>query len=410
MKDQGILIIALLLGTSAFAQQPKDKGGFIPYDNAFYGEIKKGIRDYETQDRNSPRTFKMDYTGKDIPKSVDEFKTVWCNDPLSQGRTGTCWCFASSSFFESEIHRITGKEVKLSELYTVYWEYVEKAREYVKTRGESFFGEGSETNAVPRMMAQYGVVPQEAYNGMQSGQKYHDHKGLYREMKHYLKTIKEQGAWNEEVVLAIVKNILDHYIGEPPATFKWNGSVYTPQAFFEKVTKLKTDEYVNFMSLKEKPWWENAEYKVPDNWWRSDDYYNVPADDFMEAIKSALSEGYSLAIGGDVSESGYSSQHDAAMVPSYDIPGEYIDDNARQFRFSNKSTTDDHAIHLVGWKEHNGDTWFLVKDSGSGAQNGKNRGYYFYHEDYVKLKIMTFTVHKDGVKNTLKKMKEVGMR
>ncbi|MCK5740763.1 MAG: peptidase C1, partial [Chlorobi bacterium] len=61
--------------------------------------------------------------------------------------------------------------------------------------------------------------------------------------------------------------------------------------------------------------------------------------------------------------------------------------------------------HLVGYTEKDGDTWFLIKDSGSGARNGKNSGYYFYHEDYIKLKIMNYTVHKSIVKDLLKKFK-----
>ena len=126
----------------------------------------------------------------------------------------------------------------------------------------------------------------------------------------------------------------------------------------------------------------------------------------MGIIKSGLKSGYSFSIGGDVSESGYSPFHDAAMVPTYDIPSEYIDDHARQFRFSNGATTDDHAIHLVGYKDTKNGTWFLIKDSGSASRNGKNKGYYFYHEDYVKLKTMTYTVHKDAAKDILKKFKK----
>ena len=91
---------------------------------------------------------------------------------------------------------------------------------------------------------------------------------------------------------------------------------------------------------------------------------------------------------------------------SFHLCHEFIDENARQFRFSNKTTTDDHAIHLIGYKiEENGDWWFLIKDSGSGSRNGRFPGYYFYHEDYVKLKMMTFTIHKDAVKSTLEKCK-----
>jgi bleomycin hydrolase len=94
-----------------------------------------------------------------------------------------------------------------------------------------------------------------------------------------------------------------------------------------------------------------------------------------------------------------------AMIPTFDIPSEYINEDARQFRFSNKSTTDDHGIHLVGYLEKNGTDWFLIKDSGSGSRNGSNEGYYFYHEDYIKLKIMDFAVHKDVVKDILTKFK-----
>ena len=38
---------------------------------------------------------------------------------ISQGRTGTCWSFSSTSFLDSEIIRLTGKKVDLSEMYTV---------------------------------------------------------------------------------------------------------------------------------------------------------------------------------------------------------------------------------------------------------------------------------------------------
>ncbi|WP_337866283.1 hypothetical protein [Ignavibacterium sp.] len=42
---------------------------------------------------------------------------------------------------------------------------------------------------------------------------------------------------------------------------------------------------------------------------------------------------------------------------------------------------------------------FLIKDSGAGARNVEPVGFYFYHEVYVKLKIMDFCVHKDAVED-----------
>ncbi|MCK7523127.1 MAG: hypothetical protein MZV64_38370 [Ignavibacteriales bacterium] len=94
------------------------------------------------------------------------------------------------------------------------------------------------------------------------------------------------------------------------------------------------------------------------------------------------------------------------MVPTFDIPSEYIDENARQFRFSNETTTDDHGIHLVGYMNKDGKDWFMIKDSGSGSFNVGDKGYYFYTEDYIKLKIIDFMVHKDALGDLLKKFGE----
>ena len=179
----------------------------------------------------------------------------------------------------------------------------------------------------------------------------------------------------------------------------------TPQEYLKNVLKLNLDDNIDFMSLLEKPYYEKVEYEVPDNWWHSKDYYNIPLDEFIQVLKRALRHGFTACIGGDVSEPGYDSHAEVAMVPTFDIPAEYIDENARQFRFSNHSTTDDHGIHVVGFMEKDGKDWYLIKDSGSGSRNGPNPGYYFYHEDYIKLKMMNIMVHKDVARDILRKFK-----
>jgi bleomycin hydrolase len=398
IKEIGIL---LLIAIGANAQ---DKGKFESYSNPFYGTIISESNKYENEEKETSKSFKMNFDGKQIPKSLDEFTIVAAENPISQGNTGTCWCFSTTSFYESEILRITGNTINLSELYPVYFEYIEKAKGYINTRGKTHLGEGSETNAVQRMMDWYGIVPAEAYEGKPSDQPYYNHEKMFGEFEAYLKNCKQINFWDEAAIISNIKSILNHYMGAPPTSFKYNGKSYTPKSFLKNVTKLEPNNYVDFMSLMQKPYWSQEEYKVPDNWWRSDAYYNVPLDEFMFAIKNAIENGYSISIGGDVSESGYSSTYDVAMVPSYDIPSDFIDENARQFRFSNGTTTDDHAIHLIGYKiDKTGDWWFLIKDSGSGSRNGNFPGYYFYHEDFVKLKMMTFTIHKDAVKATLEK-------
>ncbi|MBL4624465.1 MAG: hypothetical protein JKY42_04930 [Flavobacteriales bacterium] len=401
-----LLAISFQLATfNSFAQQKSDKANYEEYSNEFYQEIKNGISAFESKDEAPSQVFKMDYSNYAVPKSKDEFTTVWCSAPISQGSTGTCWSFSTSSYFESEVYRTTKQEVKLSELYIVYWEYIEKAKYFVQTRGSSKFPEGSEANAVSRMMKKYGAMPWAVYNGLEEGQVFHDHVSLYDEMTAYLVTIKRDNNWNEAVAIGTIKSILNHHIGTPPASFNVGEKEMTPLQYLSDELKLNMDDYVNFMSLLEAPFYTKAEYDVPDNWWNSADYNNVPLTDFIDILKTSVKQGYSIAIGGDVSETGYSAKYDVAMIPTYDIPSEYINDEARQLRFSNGSTTDDHAIHIVGYKETKDDFWFLIKDSGSGARNGKNEGYYFYHEDFIRLKTMNFTIHKDAVTGILKKIK-----
>jgi len=399
-------IIFTLFNFQNFSQEVKNKGNLKIYKNEFLEEIKKASKDFFDEKTETKKVFKVDFTGLDLPKSKDEFTHFWHNEPLSQGNTGTCWAFSTTSFFESEVYRINKRKVKLSENFTVYWEYVEKARRFVKERGNSNFAEGSEANAVRRMWRMYGIVPEEAYASKMPGQKYHDHSKLIDEMNVFLKSVKERNAWNEDEVLATIKSILNYYIGVPPTKFTYEGKEYTSKEFLTKVVNLNLDDYVDVISLMQEPYYKKIIYDVPDNWWHDDNYYNVPLDEYMSIIKNAIRKGYTLSIGGDVSEPGIDLNYKVAMIPSFDIPSEYIDEHARQFRFSNGTTGDDHGIHLVGCMNKNGKDWYLIKDSGSGSFNIGDKGYYFYSEDYVKLKIIDFMVHKDAVGDLLRKFGE----
>jgi len=397
-----ILLLMFVLTDSAFPQkETMNKGIFVQKEKGFYEEILEALGDSAAL--SSKKSFKADVSGMDLPKSTGEFKKYWFNDPVSQGRTGTCWSFSTTSYFESEVYRLFNKKVKLSEMYTVYWEYIEKARRFIREKGNSEFGQGSEANAVTRIWKQYGVVPLDAYTGMLPGQKFHDHQEMFKEMDSYLKGLKETDTWNEDAALSEIKIILNKYMLEPPEEFEAEGIKYTPSEYLQKYLGLNLNDYVDILSYMQQPYYQQVEYEVEDNWWHNKDYYNVPLNEFMNALKKAIRNGYTMSIGGDVSEAGYLIKYDVAIVPAFDIPSEYIDENSRQFRFSNKTTTDDHGIHLAGYMEKNGKDWYLVKDSGAGARNGNNKGYCFYHEDYIKLKMMDFMVHKDAVKDLLSK-------
>ncbi|MEA2041223.1 MAG: C1 family peptidase [Bacteroidota bacterium] len=401
-----------IIFTLSLSAQNTDKSEFKEYEPGYYqNSILKDVRKVNTKLKKEEKYkhFQMDQSSYELPNKVNLYKREWANPVISQGNAGTCWAYSTISFLESETYRLNKKQVKLSEIYTVYWEYVEKARGFVESRGTSNFSQGSEGNAVTRQWKKHGTVPYSVYSGLINNRKFHSHKLMFNEMKTYLKSVKEQNAWNIEIVEETVKGIMNHHIGQPPVKFDYKGKTYTGLSFMKDYLNIKPEDYVEILSYKQEPYFQKVEYKVPDNWWHSKEYYNVPLDDFMKAVHHSITGGYTMSIGGDVSEAGFVRGTLVALIPDFDIPSEYINEDARQFRFSNETTTDDHGMHMVGYLEKNGENWYLIKDSSSGSRNNNPKahefGYYFFHEDYVKLKMMGFTVHKDAVKKLLKKFK-----
>jgi len=409
------LCTILAMGIQA---QNVSKGKIIKEEKGkgFYTEsIMKDVNEVEEKlsEKEPYLRFEMDQSGMDLPNNPSLYKTVWSNPSISQGNAGTCWSFSTTSFYESEVLRLQGKKVEISDIYSPYCEYIEKARRFIEKRGKSEFSEGSEGNALARILKMYGAVPEEAYTGLIDGRKFHTHAKMVEEMTAFLNSMKTSNAWNVEYGIETIKSIMNHYIGVPPTQFMVEGKSYTPQTYLKDYLKINPDDYVEILSYKQEPYWEQVEYKVTDNWWHNKEYYNVPLNDFMDALKKAIKSGYSLSIGGDVSESGFSRITNCALIPDYDIPSANINEDARQFRFSNETTTDDHGMQLIGYLENYkglGKDWFLIKDSSSGSRNvdpkSPNFGYYFFHEDYFKLKMMGFTVHKDAVKDLLSKFKK----
>ena len=372
-------------------------------EEAATAKIRADRKAAKEAEKAARTTLRFDMSKLVKPAGPQAFKQAFHFPPQAQYLTNTCWSFSTTSFYESEIARLTGRKVKLSEVYTVYWEWVEKLRGFVRTRGDQPVAEGSESNALPRIWKQYGIVPLSAYPGTKAADGRHDHARLAQRMESFARWIKENDLWDEDLVATMTRAILDREIGAPPASFEFEGKTYTPKSFLDDATKLKLDDYVEMVSTLADPFYTFTEYKYPDNWWRSKEYYNVPLDEWYAALKRALSAGYTVAVGGDVSEPGINGFEDAAIVPSFDVPQELIGQDARELRINNGTTDDDHGLHAVGIAQAGGHDWILIKDSGRSARWGKFEGYYFYRDDYVKLKMLGFTVHKDVVKDLLAK-------
>ncbi len=79
----------------------------------------------------------------------------------NQDRSGTCWCFSSTAITESELLLLNKPTLDLSETFTLYNLYIDKAEKYIRRRGNTRFSEGGLGQDMLNAVANYGAMPQE---------------------------------------------------------------------------------------------------------------------------------------------------------------------------------------------------------------------------------------------------------
>ncbi len=361
-----------------------------------------------------PAVFAQDPATADAPvKKMGPFTVVKESDRfpvVSQDSTGTCWSYGTASFLESEIQRIYGKKVDISEMYFARVAAVEKARRYVEAGGKATFGEGGLSHDLTVLMKDYGAMPLSAYSGLLPGKKVHNHGEMFTVMTGALKAITGQDRPGAETrpakgkkpspqLLAAIGAIADSYMGAPPATFEYEGKTYDAKSFAADVVKLKPEDYIQVMAYSSSAFGGKGMLDVPDNWLKYDQYENVEIDRFMEIFNSALEQGYTLALDADVSEKGFKGQKAVATMSDEEEKNpKLITQETRDKSFADKSTTDDHLMHVVGVAKHeDGRRFYLTKNSW-GQKAGPYGGYFLLSEAYIRAKTLSVMVHKDVLK------------
>ena len=349
-----------------------------------------------------------------------------------QYRSGTCWSFSTTSFLESEVLRMKNDTIDLSEMFVVYHCYSDKATRYVRLHGNLNFGGGGAFHDVTYVLKHYGLVPEDAYKGLNYGQDNHVHGELDEILKDYVDGVVKNK--NREISTAWhngFDGILDAYFGELPEEFEYKGKKYTPQTYAKEVTGLNPDDYVEITSYTHHPFYTKFAIEIPDNWlW--DDVYNVPLEDLKEIFHHALEKGYTIAWGADVSERGFSFKKGIAIVPDADtkdmsdlerakwekmskserdqklynfdgpVQEKVITQEMRQEAFDNYKTTDDHGMHITGMvKDQTGKIFYKVKNSWN--TNNKYDGYFYASEPFVMYKTMDIMIHKDALPKDIRK-------
>lgn len=315
---------------------------------------------------------------------------------LHQGRTGTCWSFATVSFLETEVARIKGEPVDLSEMYVVRQAILEKARRYMAFDGNAQFSQGGLSHDVTWLAKRYGMLPAAAYAGRPEDQRVHDHGELFRLLGAILESLTEARGrpsprWEQAFI-----GVVDAYLGKPPETVQVGDRTLTPQEYASEELGLSVDAYVEVMSHGGDPFHEHAELKVPDNWMHYKKYINLPLDSFMAGMDHALSSGYSVAVDIDVSEGGFQAKQGLAKLPSaLEKPGA-VTQAVRDTMFDRGATTDDHLMHVTGIAvDDEGGRFYLTKNSW--GEVGRFDGYLLISENYMRAKALAYMVHEDGL-------------
>lgn len=355
---------------------------------------------------------------------TDEVK-VPATSVKNQASTGTCWCFATTSFMESELLRMGKGEYDLSEMFIVRQKYINQINDNYMRRGKGNVSQGSLSPSWITAFKQVGVVPEEVYSGINYDSDRHNHG----ELASYVSSISETAVKlkkNSPEFHELVNSLMDIYLGKLPEKFTYKGKEYTAKSFAESLG-LNMDDYVLLTSFTHKPYYEAFDVEVPDNWEHAL-MYNLPLDEMMSVMDNALKNGYSVCWDGDVSEKGFSFKNGVAINPEVNNVDDYattdrarfekmdagerleevykferpypevkVTPEVRQAGYEAFVTTDDHLMHITGiTKDQNGTKYYITKNSW-GTERNAFGGYLNMSESFVRAKTICIMVHKDAL-------------
>lgn len=324
----------------------------------------------------------------------------------NQGHSGTCWCYSSTAMTESELLLMNKPNLDLSETFTVYNLYIDKAVKYMRRRGTTRFSEGGLGQDMLNAVANYGAMPQEIYPGVgRDTIMNHDYK-LEVLLKAYLDSVI---AANPDTIPLNWKDgylqILQSYLSKPPSEFDYKGKHYTPQSFAAEYITEKPSNFIGLTSFTHHPFYTSFVMEVPDNY-NSNAYYNLPLDELINTVKQCIEKGYTLTWDADVSNIGFrqrkgvamwtTNANDSTAFPDFTEPT--YTQSIRQDLFDKQVTQDDHLMQITGIaKDESGKEYFIVKNSW--GEVGPYKGYIYVSVPYFAINTISVIVNKKAISN-----------
>lgn len=311
---------------------------------------------------------------------------------IDQGSTGTCWSFATTSFLESEIIRKGFPETDLSEIYFVYHTYKNRALRYIMFHGNNNHTQGGQAHDVMDVLREHGMVTHETYPGVEENGR-HNHRNLEKEVRSEADRLNGSKEGFTAKDLTALDAILDNHLGKLPKKVANGSDKYSPVEFRDRFD-IDPDDYIELTSYNHQPFYKPFVLEIPDNWAHGL-YYNLPIDELMEVMYHALENGYTVAWDGDTSEKTFSHNNGKADLPRK-LKGK-VDQELRQETFYNRSTTDDHLMHIVGISNDDEDERMFYTKNSWGAASNDLGGYLHMTGDYVRLKTLAIMVNKESI-------------
>lgn len=373
------------------------------------------------------------YAGTDNVQADTVKFTVVKKNPITsikdQNRSGTCWSYSGLGFFEAELLRMGKGDYDLCESFVVKHTYEDRADRAVRTHGDVSYSQGGSFYDVLYCLEKYGICPQEAmpFPGSLYGDSLFNFTDLDPIMTNFVETIAKSKqktiplSWKKDF-----RYILTNYFGEYPTEFEYKGVKYNSPQDFAKSLGFHYDDYVSLTSFSHEPFYKTFAIEVQDNW-RWAPSYNLPLDEFMEVMESAVLDGYTFAWGADVSEKGFS-RNGIATVPAKEYKNDMTGSDAarwtgtngkevkeadskdeavitqemRQRGYDNWETTDDHGMVIYGIaKDAEGKEYFMVKNSW--GEYGTYKGVFYASKPYVAYKTMNILINKNAIPKHIRK-------
>lgn len=385
---------------------------------------------FQAPEMDDPKVVNADSTGF----KFTDVKIVPTTPVKDQNKSGTCWAFSGISTIEDDLLRKGKGEIDLSEMFVVRNAYIDKAKKYMRTNGQINFAQGGSFEDVLEMTRRYGAMPEEAYAGLNYGEKKHSHYEMADALKSYLDAVMLNGQRTKKLTTAWLPGfigILDAYLGEVPENFTYKGKTYTPVSFAKEIG-IEPDNFEIFTSFNHHPFYERFALEIPDNWLWSESM-NVPVEEMQAITDNALDKGYTVFWGADVSEGGFKWTEGYAVNPAEkeekdmtdselsrwvklsdkDRPNERFKINGpvkekevtqelRQKSFDNYETTDDHGMVIVGYAtDQEGNRFYKVKNSWD--TNQVYDGFFYVSVPYFLEKTLNIGVRKEAIPSNIAK-------